>query len=37
MIWLGRSETMEQPSINKLEDYAVDFAVDNIMVSGLIR
>ena len=37
MIWLGRSEPMEQPSTNQLEDYSVDFAVDNMRESGLIR
>ena len=37
MIWLGRSEAMGQPSIDKLEDYSVDFAVDNFRESGLIR
>jgi hypothetical protein len=37
MIWLGRSEPMQQPGIDKLEDYSVDFAADNIRESGLIR
>jgi hypothetical protein len=37
MIWLGRSEAIEQPSVHELEDYSVDFAVDNIRESGLIR
>ena len=37
MIWMGRSEPMEQPNTDKLEDYSVDFAVDNMRESGLIR
>jgi curved DNA-binding protein CbpA len=37
MIWMGRSESMQQLSTDKLEDYSVNFAVENMTQSGFIR
>ena len=37
MIWMGRSETVNPKNANKLAEYAVNFAANNIKRSGFIK
>ena len=37
LVWMGRSQTVDPKNANKLADYSVNFAVNNMKKDGLIR
>lgn len=37
LIWMGRSQTVDPKNANKLADYSVNFAVNNMKKDGIIR
>jgi hypothetical protein len=37
LIWMGRSQTVDPKNANKLADFSVNFAVNNMKKDGIIR
>jgi hypothetical protein len=37
LIWMGRSQTVDPKNANKLADFSVNFAVNNMRKDGIIR
>ena len=37
LVWMGRSQTIDPKNENKLADYSVNFAVNNMKKDGYIR
>jgi hypothetical protein len=36
LVWMGRSQTVDPQNANKLADYSVNFAVNNMRKDGFI-